>query len=145
MSWGTKIALLYIGFVLMIGFMVVKSNRETVDLVSADYYAQELKFQDKIDGQNNMNSLAGKIEFEAKDKSASIQFPKEFIGKKLSGKILFYRPSDATLDISSEIGMNDLGNQVVRNENFKRGLYQMQINCIVDGKSYYYEQQLFMN
>ena len=47
-SWGTKIATLYIGFVGLIILMVSMSMRQRVDLVSEDYYNRELAYQDKI-------------------------------------------------------------------------------------------------
>ncbi len=145
MNWGKRIAILYIGFVLMIVFLVLKSNHENTDLVSADYYAQELKFQDKIDGQNNMNALSGQVQCEARNKTVNLTFPQEMIGNNASGEILFYRPSDASLDLSNKLDIDAQGNQVIHNENFKRGIYRMQLKCIVNNKSYYYEQQIFMN
>lgn len=145
MSWGTKIAFLYIGFVLMIVFLVFKSNNEKVDLVSPDYYAQELKFQDKIDGQNNMNSLSGKVEYSAKNQSVEIKFPNELIGKIKTGDILFYRPSDSSLDITDKLNLDSLGAQTITNSKFKRGVYRMEIKCALDDKKYYFEEQIFMN
>ena len=145
MSWGTRIAALYIGFVIMISVLVFKSNGEKVDLVSVDYYAQELKFQDKIDGQKNMNSLSGRVTCEAKNKSVTIQFPAELIGKYVTGEILFYRPSDNDLDLRTQLLLDSLGKQKIRNDKFKRGVYLMQIKCSLNSKSFYYEQQIFMN
>lgn len=145
MNWGTKIALLYIGFVLMIVFMVFKSNNEKVDLVSADYYAQELKFQDKIDGQKNTNTLSTPIECEAANKTVNIKFPSEFNSSKTSGEIYFYRPSDASLDLNTSLKLDAQGNQEITNPKFERGIYRMQIKASIEGKAYYFEQQIFMN
>ncbi len=43
MNWGYRVALLYISFAGLIIFLVTKSVNEKVDLVTPDYYAQELK------------------------------------------------------------------------------------------------------
>jgi hypothetical protein len=56
MSWGTKIAFLYLSFATMIGVMVYKSVTQSVDLVAPNYYEQELKYQDKIDGINKIRN-----------------------------------------------------------------------------------------
>jgi len=48
MSWGKKITILYIGFVLLIVSMVTISASHKIELVSKDYYAQELDYQQKI-------------------------------------------------------------------------------------------------
>lgn len=129
----------------MIVFLVYKSNNEKVDLVSPDYYAQELKFQDKIDGQNNMNSLSGKVEYTAKNQTVELKFPAEFFGKITAGEILFYRPSDAALDIKGKLSLDSLGRQKITNSNFKRGVYRMEIKCALDKKQFYFEEQIFMN
>ena len=49
MNWGYKILLVYLIFILGILFMVFKSSTQKTDLVTTDYYAKELKYQEKID------------------------------------------------------------------------------------------------
>ncbi len=144
-SWGTKIAILYSSFVVMIAVMVLKSNLQKVDLVSADYYAQELKFQEKIDGQNNMNALNINLECTGKNKRASLAFPKEFAGQITNGELLFYRPSNSLLDLSVPLKLDSNGIQVIENKNFERGIYQLKLNFKINGTSYFREQQFFMN
>jgi hypothetical protein len=39
-SWGYKIAALYIGFVLLVLFMVFMAMQQKIELVSPDYYAK---------------------------------------------------------------------------------------------------------
>ena len=49
MNWGFKILMLYAAFVGMIIFLVFRTAHENIDLVTEDYYQQELAFQNKID------------------------------------------------------------------------------------------------
>lgn len=49
LNWGAGIAVLYMGFVAMIVLLVVMSMRQKIDLVTDEYYAEELLFQGKID------------------------------------------------------------------------------------------------
>ena len=56
MNWGHRIIILYVGFVLLIGTMVYLSSRENVDLVSSDYYDQEIKFQSKMEAERQLSS-----------------------------------------------------------------------------------------
>ena len=49
MSWGKILLVAYVTFVGVMLFMVVKSFQQDYDLVTPDYYAAELKFQDQID------------------------------------------------------------------------------------------------
>ncbi|MBI2271108.1 MAG: FixH family protein [Bacteroidetes bacterium] len=145
MNWGHKIALLYIGFVAMIITLVFLASNQKVDLVSADYYDQEIKFQGKIDAINNMNTLSGTIVCEAKDKSVHISFPKELLEKNATGTIRLYRPSDASLDLQTKLIIDIKNDQVISSGKFKRGLYKMQINWKMENKDYYFEESIFMN
>ena len=52
-NWGTGIALVYIAFaVATTGFVTFAMNR-SVDLVSADYYAQSLQQDQQMDAEQN--------------------------------------------------------------------------------------------
>ena len=57
MNWGTRIIIMYVGFVALIITLVVVSMRQQVDLVTPDYYAKELKYQTNIDKTKNYNEL----------------------------------------------------------------------------------------
>jgi hypothetical protein len=56
-SWGIKIAMLYCGFVALIIIMVSMAMNQKIDLVSKDYYEQELNYQKKIDKTNRSHAL----------------------------------------------------------------------------------------
>lgn len=145
MNWGKKIAILYIGFICMIGLLVYKSSAERVDLVSPDYYAQELKFQDKINQMNNMNLISGKLEYQAKNNIITINYPKSWQEFPATGEIKFYRPSNSKLDFTTSLKIDSTGVQQIQNAQFERGIYTMQIGFTQQGKKYYMEQQVFMN
>ena len=57
-SWGYKIAGAYLLFVAGIMFLVYKANNETYDLVTENYYEEELKFQNVIDKKQRASSLS---------------------------------------------------------------------------------------
>ena len=53
LNWGHYIVIGFIGFVILILFMVFRSYQHNNDLVSEDYYAEEIAFQDVIDKKSN--------------------------------------------------------------------------------------------
>ena len=53
MNWGNKLILVFIVFAVMMSVLVYKSVNTKYDLVSKDYYKDELRYQDKIDGMHN--------------------------------------------------------------------------------------------
>lgn len=145
MNWGIKILILYLGFVALIITLVGMSMNQKVDLVSADYYEKELKFQERIDSENNFRLLNKTISCKVQDKMVVLEFPKEFMEKDIVGTILIYRPSDSSLDIQAAIDIDPSGLQKISLNKFKRGLYQVQMEWAMEGKRYFNEQNLFMN
>ena len=139
-SWGTKIAILYISFVVLILFMVTLSMSQKIELVSEDYYNQELAFQEIIDAQKNANALPEKIQHEIIEGAFLIKFPHVFMKKKIMGNIEFYRPSDKSKDFSEDILLNEQLEQKTELNHFDKGMYKMKISWIADSTNYYTEQ-----
>ena len=143
-SWGTKIAILYISFVLLIGVLVFKSMNQKVDLVSADYYDQELKFQDKINAQSNANALSQSIQHQVNRNSILLSFPEEMTKNNFSGEILFFRPSDSAKDFKVKLKADATNKQTITSSLFEHGMYKMQISWHSGEKDYFKEETIFI-
>ena len=139
MSWGIKITILYIGFVVLIVTMVAMTMSQKVDLVSKDYYAQELKFQDKIDQSNRANALIEPLNWMVSNGKIEINFPKEFKNQKITGTINLFRPSDASLDKKIAVLSMQNGKQIISTSTLKAGVYKIQIEWNVGDESFYNE------
>lgn len=139
LSWGTRIFLLYTGFVLMIAFFVVRAMNQKVDLVAPDYYAQEISYQDKLDRMNRANALPRQLTWIVQDGSVKIVFPAEFRDKAITGEVLFFRPSDNARDVKIAIAANAEGEQVVGADQLSSGQYRMQVDWKADGVTYFNE------
>ena len=139
-SWGTKIAVLYSAFVLMIGVMVYMCINQKVDLVSDDYYERELAFQDKINEMNNANALPEKITHIISASKIQLQFPELFKDKKVNGEVYFFRPSDKLKDFKTIINLNEHVQQVIALNNLSKGMYKMQISWTANEKKYFTEE-----
>lgn len=142
LSWGTRIAILYIGFVLLIALMMTLSMRQKIELVSEDYYDKELVFQDKIDEMNNANALSEKITHSITDNSFLIQFPLEFKDQKVKGEVLFFRPSDSSKDFTKAIQLNANSQQNIELSSFSKGMYKMKISWKVNDTPYFSEETI---
>jgi len=144
MNWGTKILIVYVAFISGILYMVFKSSAQKSDLVTADYYAKELKYQDKIDEMNRVVALRAPVEYEIRDRILYIRFPADFTGKKLVGEALLYCPSDENKDIRKHFSLQDetLQLNIPANGN---GLYEIQLSWQDEtGKTYYFEKKIFI-
>jgi hypothetical protein len=139
MNWGTRIVIMYLGFVALIVTMVVYSMRQQVDLVTPDYYAKELKYQSNIDKANNHNQLNSSLKCTLNGDNIIIEFPEEHKSETITGEVLVYKPSDAKSDKIINIEATN-GQMIIPASVFSKGMYKVKIDWIVNEKSFYFEQ-----
>lgn len=146
-NWGYGIAVLYCSFAIGIIFLVYKCTQHPVDLISADYYNREIKFQQQYDKMENAASLSAPMKFnvDANSKSVTVEYPVSAGTKNLTGSIYFMRPDDATLDKNISIAMNDSRQQLIDYSNWKKGLYRVEVNWNDGAKDYYKQSFLKLN
>ena len=139
-GWGTKIAILYSAFALLIITMVIMCVSQKVDLVSDDYYDKEVAYQGRINEINNANTLSEKVTTAFINNGIEITFPEEMKSKIETGNMLFFRPSDKTKDFSVPVKLDDKAAQFVAGSNLQKGMYKLQIGWKADNKNYFSEQ-----
>jgi hypothetical protein len=143
MSWGTKIAFLYVSFAVMIGFMVYKSSTQTVDLVAPNYYEQELKYQDKIDGINNLNAESNAISIAQYNHQLLLTFDIA-LGSPV-GKILLFKPDNAAADFETIISADAAGKQTINTDGLSKGTYLIKVDWKIGSKKYFKEERISIN
>ena len=143
MNWGKKILIVYVVFVTGIGFMVYKSASQKADLVTTDYYAKELKYQDTIDEMGRVASLSSPVLFEVRDNELTIQFPKDFAGKQLTGEALLYCPSDENKDFKKDFSVLDEPVKITLPA-ANKGLHELHLSWKQGNVTYYFEKKIFI-
>jgi len=104
-NWGTGIVIAMMLFMTFILSFVYKSftHEYSHDLVSEDYYKDELHYQKEIDKLNNAVRLESKIVLSNSDKGITIKFPDNFDYPNINGNISFQRYSNSVLDFNKNI------------------------------------------
>ncbi len=143
MNWGYKILIAYITFVLGILFLVFRSSSERVDLVSNDYYAQELRYQQTIDQTNRANALTAAVTYEFSGNQLFIHFPADFSGKKITGSLVLYCPADQDRDLRKEFAISDSVFSIKIPPKVK-GRYELQLKWQAGGLDYYFVRKIFI-
>ncbi|MDE3254875.1 MAG: FixH family protein [Bacteroidota bacterium] len=141
MNWGNKIALLYIGFVIMIGFLVYKSTQQHTDLVSDDYYNKEIAYQKIIDANNNSHQLTSSCSILHNNNKVQISFPEELKNQLITGKIELYNAANAKNDTSFNFSCSQTMFEFDL-QGIRKGNYTVKINFDCNRKNYYTEQAL---
>jgi hypothetical protein len=140
-NWGVKIIIVYSVFVLFMLGMVYMCTRQHFDLVSSDYYAQELKYQQVIDGTKNTSELEEPIVIKQSSNSIDIALPASQKSIE-NGKAFFYRPSDASKDFTEAFTSNNFR---VDKSKLIAGLYKVKITWTESGKDFFDEHSLYIS
>ena len=140
MNWGWKIVFAFSLFGLFIGGMVVRSFQETIDLVSEDYYQQELGYQQQIDKMANSQALRVPLTFAQQPQQLVIQFPND----GAQGEIQLFRPSDARDDRTISIALDSQQRQIITTEGLVKGHYKVKVDWISNDVAYFTEESVFI-
>lgn len=109
-NWGTGIVIAFILFIGFIMFFVVKMNTDDKydhDLVTEEYYKEELEYQKNIDKETNAKMLKTDVRWEKTEEGIKIEFPAELDYKEIKGKVFLYRPSNKHLDLEVPISLSN--------------------------------------
>lgn len=143
-NWGTGIFLALIAMMTFVGFLVYKTFDYKINKVSEDYYERGLNHTGQMERVANTRPYAQEFEVIYAD-DCRVKFPSYFIGKKIDGQIVFFRPSDYEQDKGFDISLNENGEQVFELDHFFKGRYIVKATFEVDNTPYYLEQEIIFN
>jgi len=141
-NWGTAIVLVFIGFISFILYFVVRMNTDKKyehDLVTEDYYKQELAFQNEINAEQKGNALQNNVEVKKIAEGLLVLFPKDKNYTKLSGTISLYRPSNKKLDFEIPIMLQSSEILVPQNKLIE-GRWNITVNWSYENTSYLFKE-----
>lgn len=142
-NWGYKIIFIYTVFVLGILTMVFLSAKENRDLVSENYYAEEIAYQKLIDQSSKTAALSAPVELIASAGQLIIELPKEFDGLQANGEWTLYYAADKARDIAGNIH-TEIGKYSIVVPNDATGQYLFKIHWKTGDKEYYFEKNIFL-
>jgi hypothetical protein len=140
--WGHGIAIFFSIFVIFMLTLLFLSRQENIDLVSEDYYAEELKYGDRIEKIKNSQEAGLYIQTELKGDQLILSLPEKVDPSKLEGTVIFYRPSDAAMDLEHALDLDDENSMAVPLKEFHPGLYKVQLEFKLNDTSYFIEKNL---
>jgi hypothetical protein len=141
MNFGKWIVFSFIAFALYIGVLVFICVRQDLNLVSKDYYRDELKYQGKLDRINNANQLVHLPSITIEDGHVKISFEGNQPIQK--GELIIERPSNDKLDRNFPL-IPEQASQEFNLGNWSPGLYRASLTWTMDSKEYYFEKQIVL-
>ena len=142
MNFGNKLLLVFAAFAGLLSYMTYRCFAVPVDLVSTEYYKDEISYQDIIDGTKNANALNGKTVVLESNGTVTIQLPAEMKGHLVKGTILFYSPSQIENDRHVTLTTDNDAKQLIDAKTLKKGNYTVKIDWKENNNHYYAERPL---
>src|ERR1044071_4189553 len=140
--WPLGIILGSFLFVGIFAAFVVIACMHKSELVSENYYDQEIKFQKRIDSTSRALQLTPIFAvYNLGTKILTITLPHEHAGQKITGEIVLYRPSAAGQDRRVALAPDASGNQIVNVADAAHGLWRIRVQWNVAGLDYYFDQK----
>lgn len=136
-NWGTKLALWITAFILFMLGLVFMTLMNDVTLVEKDYYPKGLDYQTRINEMKNARLENATFTITQMDNEIEIAFPDV---KADSGQIIFFRPSDNSMDRVVSFDDSDNGIKHLDIHDFHKGKYVLKISWKHGDKKYYVEQ-----
>jgi len=139
-NWGTGITITIVVFMLISFWLIYFSFNQEVNLVRDDYYEAEVKHDEQTETINRTNNLTNPLKISVDASSVIIKFPDDAKNTKISGEIMFYRPSDRNLDFTLKIDPDTSNQQIVKTEKLLKGMWKVNVYWNIDSVKYYNEQ-----
>ncbi|WP_439880109.1 FixH family protein [Pontibacter sp. MBLB2868] len=141
--WPYAIIVAMVMFMSYIAMFVYKAMNQDVDLVSKDYYEQEIKYQDHINMVGRTKAAGDvAIAFHPEKQDIIIQLPDHFKGQSITGKINLFRPSDEELDQELPLQLGRDLSQLIETKELQQGRWKVRITFTVEQETYFAEQTI---
>jgi len=142
--WGIGVAAINAGFVLFILALVLYASVQDRQLVEDSYYEHGLAYQDRIDRIKRSQDLEFGLDIRhSYDKQEIVlSLSKVDSAAELHGTIQLIRPSNARLDRTLSLVMDDSGRQVVSTQGMAKGLWRIYVDWGMDSIGYYNESRI---
>lgn len=145
-TWGHAAIAIPVTIVVVFTTVLIRSmaDEHKTELVTDDYYAKEIAFQEQIDQSKNAAGLNSELSWASNRDYFTLQLSGDFVPENVHGSVLVFRPSDSKLDFTVDLKLDSNARQNFSFDKFKKGKYQVQVNWVVDGTDCYLEKNIFI-
>ena len=144
MNWGNKLLITFVVFGSGMFYLVYRSVTTNFDLVDKEYYKNELRYEEVIDGVKRANALSDVVKLTQTDRGLELQLPAEMNNQIVAGTVHFYCAYDARKDKKFKLNTDATGMQVLNAKQIAPGNYTVKINWNAGGEDYYTEKSIIL-
>lgn len=142
--WPLAVIAAFVIFIAATAGLVTMACSQKMDLVSKDYYEQELQFQTHLDGLRHADQLTSPaaVRYDSSTRLLTLSFPPEHARASFHGQVQFYRPSASSLDQRLDLHPDPLGQQQIDTSRLPAGLWKVRVQWNVGNKDFVIEKSL---
>ena len=144
-NWGTAMVIamvLFMAFILQFVYRSITVDKYNHNLVSEDYYKDELYYQQEIDKMNNANKLDQNLTVERVKEGFLLTFPQGMDHTKITGTAYFQRPSNINLDFQQDILLSE-AKILINHTNLVEGKWKVKIDWKYNDIEYLLKETVF--
>lgn len=135
--WPYALIAFFITLVSIIGGFVTWSLRQNMELVGADYYEQEMRYQQRINSVNRTRPLGDQVSIAYEGNAIRVTLPKEHAAERVTGTIQLYRPSNSMLDRQLKLVPDATGLQSIATKDLEPGLWKVRVAWKFQGEEFF--------
>jgi hypothetical protein len=143
--WPASIIGFFVLAIIFLVTFVAWAMRQREDLVSADYYEREVRYQQQLDSMNRSQAIAGQVvvTFDPSQQAIILTLPKDQ-RSNATGNVHLYRPSDARLDRELPLAVGRDGVQKVDAKTLEGGLWKVRVKWKSNAQDYFLDQPVIV-
>jgi nitrogen fixation protein FixH len=143
-NWGTGVVIAFIGFISFILFFIIRMNLDDStnhDLVTPEYYKEELAYQQEIDDENNAIKNNAIVKIKKAVDGLQLIFPDNLDHKNITGTVSLYRPSNKHLDFYFPISISD-SNLLIPDKRLLEGRWDIKVAWKYNNENYLFKENI---
>lgn len=142
--WPLGIVAAFVLFISGTIALIVVACTHKTDLITADYYADELGFQKRLDQLNRTAALSEQVHvsFDATSQRMVLSLPSALVTPETSGRIQLYRPSATDRDVMVRLQLDTVGSQTIDTAALLPGLWKVRVEWSARRQDYFADKNI---
>lgn len=128
-SWGHGVVIALGAFILFILGMIFlfPNGQKNSELITENYYEEELKYQEVIDAKNLADQLAEKPTVDLARNGINIIFPQGITNQNTKFSFYLFRSDDQNLDVKKEFTLSANNSHLIPASVLSKGNYTLKL------------------
>lgn len=121
---------------------IVFAQGHRMELVRADYYEQDVRFQERMDRVERTRAMPHPVSVAHAGGRITLTLPAEHARAGAVGTVELYRPSDARLDRELPLAVDAHGGQTIDARDLRPGLWKVRVSWTAAGEDYFHDESV---